>query len=388
MIEAPGDVNAHTHLYSGLAALGMPAAAPAPATFLDLLRRVWWRLDRALDAAALRAAARYHAAHALLAGTTTLIDHHESPAFIEGSLDVLAGACEEVGIRAVVCYGATERNGGREEAERGLAESARFARVRRAGPVRGAVGLHAGFTVSDATLRRAGALARELGAPVHVHVAEDACDVEDARARGYVSPLSRMLALDALPAGSVLAHGVHMAARDVYTCEERGLWLVHNPRSNANNGVGYAARLSGSALVALGTDGFASDMDEEAAALREEAARHGDEAADAEELLDGGRALAAQIFGASAMAADRVRRVPPEVAAGLNGAGRHHDLRAPTEGPYRVAGRGGRGRVVEVDVGGRPVVRGGRLVRADLAEIEAEAAREARRLWARMEEIA
>src|SRR5512143_3781295 len=121
-----GFVNAHTHLYSGLAPLGMPKPQPPPANFLEILERVWWPLDRALDEATLRAAARYYVAEALLRRTTALVDHHESPNFIEGSLDVLADACQELGMRAVLCYGATERNGGRQEARRGLAECRRF----------------------------------------------------------------------------------------------------------------------------------------------------------------------------------------------------------------------------------------------------------------------
>ena len=118
----PGGVNAHTHIYSGLAPLGMPPPEPPPENFLQILERVWWRLDRALDRESLRASARFYVAESLLSGTTTLIDHHESPEFVEGSLDVLADACEELGMRAALCFGATERNGGREEARRGLAE--------------------------------------------------------------------------------------------------------------------------------------------------------------------------------------------------------------------------------------------------------------------------
>ena len=360
LVERPGAVNAHTHLYSGLAPLGMPAPEPAPGSFLEILRRVWWRLDRALDADTLRAAARYHVAHALLAGTTTLFDHHESPSFIEGSLDVIADVCDELGVRAVLCYGATERNLGLLEAARGLAECARFVKARPSGLVRGAVGLHASFTMSDAKLRRAGELARSLQVPVHVHVAEDVLDVEDARARGYASPLARLLALDVVPSGSILAHGVHMTKAEVYTCEERGLWLVHNPRSNAKNGVGYASALPASALVALGTDGFPSDMTDESAALVAEAARHGAPEVDPEGLAAGGRGLAAEIFGMTAIEGDRVRLVAEEPG-----------------GP----------RVVEVDVGGRPVVRRGALVRSSLEEIEADARRAASRLWTRMEEL-
>ncbi len=94
----PGRVNAHTHIYSGLAPLGLPAPQPPPQTFVQILERVWWRLDRGLDEASLRASARLYVAEALLCGTTTLIDHHESPDLIEGSLDVLAAACTELGI--------------------------------------------------------------------------------------------------------------------------------------------------------------------------------------------------------------------------------------------------------------------------------------------------
>ncbi|NOY25069.1 MAG: amidohydrolase family protein, partial [Oligoflexia bacterium] len=143
----PGLVNAHTHLYSGLASLGMPKPQPAPQTFLQILERVWWRLDRALDPSSLHAAARLAVAQALLAGTTTLIDHHESPGMIEGSLDILAKSLGAFGARGLLCYGVTERNHGRTEALAGLGECARFIRAPHAATVRGLVGIHASFTV-------------------------------------------------------------------------------------------------------------------------------------------------------------------------------------------------------------------------------------------------
>ncbi|MCC6998584.1 MAG: amidohydrolase family protein [Deltaproteobacteria bacterium] len=349
----PGAVNAHTHLYSGLCALGMPAPALAPTTFLEILERVWWRLDRALDAASLRAAARLYVAEALLAGTTTLIDHHESPGFIDGALDVLADAAQELGVRALLCYGASERNHGRAEGQRGLAECARLAR-RVAGDagVRGLVGLHASFTVSDDTVREAGALARQLGTVVHVHVAEADADVDDARRRGFAGPLERLLALDALPPGSILAHGVHLDAAQVRRADELGLWLVQNPRSNAGNRVGYPGALSASAHVALGTDGYPADMAVERAALLRDAATHGDTGAAARP--EAGARLAAERLGLASLP-DRVVRD----AAGV----RH------------------------VIVGGRVVVEGGVLQTGDLAAIRAEAREQAGALWRRMEAL-
>jgi cytosine/adenosine deaminase-related metal-dependent hydrolase len=290
-------VNAHTHVYSGLAPLAMPAV-DRPASFLEILQRVWWRLDRALDEQSLRAAGRFYVAEALTHGTTVLVDHHESPAFIDGSLDVLADVCQELGMPAVLCYGATERNGGRLEAERGLAECRRFIRANRRPLVRGIVGLHASFTVSDDTIREAGALCRELGSVLHVHVAEDSLDVADARARGYAGPVERLEALGALVPGSVLAHGVHLDREQARRIAARGCWIVQNPRSNHHNGVGYATAIrSVGGRVALGTDGFPSDLHAELHALQRSGAEHGERAAELDARLTNGDKLAAELFG-------------------------------------------------------------------------------------------
>lgn len=349
-MSAPA-VNAHTHLYSGLAPLGMPAAPGAPVGLLDILRGLWWRLDRALDAHILRAAARYHVAHALLAGTAALFDHHESPNFIDGSLDVLADACESLGCRAVLCYGATERNGGRGEAARGLAECARFLRDNRRPLVRGAVGLHASFTASDETVREAAALARGSGVALHVHVAEDACDVDDARARGHAGVIARLDALGAIGAGDVLAHGVALVGAEVARVNARGAWLVQCPRSNENNRVGHPRFMSRAHHVALGTDGFPSDMGEEAEALARAASAVNDDPADLPRRLEGGRRLLAHAFGA-------------------------------VDDAVEMDGR----RARSLTVGGRAVIRNGELVTGDLEAIEADARAAAATLWQRMRE--
>ena len=352
----PGAVCAHTHLYSGLARYGMPQALPPPENFLEILERVWWRLDRALDAEILRASARDYVARALLAGTTTLVDHHESPLLIEGSLSILAEVCEELGIRALLCYGATERNFGRAEAQRGLAECRRVA----ASPLlRGLVGLHASFTVSDDTVREAGELARELGTVVHVHVAEAAADVDDALRRGATGPLERLLSLGALVPGSILAHGVHLSTEQVHLADAAGCWLVHNPRSNEGNRVGYAGTLSATTRVALGADGWDADMMVEEAALLRLAAQHHDIGVAGR--LAAGHGLAAERFGCAAKT----------LAPGALG---------------DVVVRQG-GNVRHVVVGGRVVVEDGVLKTGDMELIAASAQSEAARLWTRLAQI-
>jgi len=297
--EIDSYVNAHTHLYSALVPLGMPAPNPAPANFVETLKSIWWRLDRALDADSLRASARLYAAEAVELGTYAVVDHHESPRFIEGSLDVIADACQEFGLRAVVCYGATERNDGRGEAQRGLKECRRFIKSNGRPLVRGVVGLHAGFTVSDDTIRDAANLARDLGSVLHLHVAEDGVDVRDARERGYEGIIHRLEKLDALIPGSVFAHGIHLSVEEVQRCAAMGCWFVQNPRSNRGNEVGYPKALRHSDRVALGTDGYPADMMEEADALLAEAEAAHDDLDRARARLSAGRRLVRERFSGS-----------------------------------------------------------------------------------------
>jgi len=363
----PGRVCAHTHLYSGLAPFGLPAPEPAPENFVQILERVWWRLDRVLDESSLRHSARYALALALQAGTTTLIDHHESPNFIEGSLDVLAEAASSLGPRLLACYGATERNYGLVEAKRGLAECDRFLREQQGETLVGAVALHASFTVSDGTIREAGRLCRERAAVMHVHLAEAASDVEDAKQRGYAGPLQRLIELDALPEGSILAHGIYLSEEEVRMASDRGCFFVQNPRSNEGNQVGYPDALSVSDRVALGTDGYPADMIEEEAALLSLAAARAqapeEQLRAAKERLRAGQRLAAERFG---------------------GRGHFGRLEEGAVADLVVWEDSAQRRAREVVVGGRLVLSEGELVFASLKTIASAAEHEAERLFSMM----
>jgi cytosine/adenosine deaminase-related metal-dependent hydrolase len=235
----PGLVCGHHHLYSALAR-GMPAPPQQPHDFVEILQQVWWRLDTALDLEMLHWSALLGAMEALQSGTTAIVDHHESPNAIEGSLSVIADACAEVGVRVVCAYGVTDRHG-KDGARRGLQENERFLRA----GGRGMVGLHAAFTCEDDTLEAAAGLAHDLGVGVHVHVAEGAVDQP---AGDRLAPL----------AGDdwLLVHCVHLD-RDLPGT------IAHNPRSNMNNGVGYARPAARPNPVVLGTDGIGADMLEE-----------------------------------------------------------------------------------------------------------------------------
>jgi cytosine/adenosine deaminase-related metal-dependent hydrolase len=235
----PGLVCGHHHLYSALAR-GMPAPPKQPTNFGEILEQVWWRLDTALDLEMLRASALLGATEALMCGTTAIIDHHESPNAIEGSLDVIAEACAEVGVKVVCAYGVTDRHGP-DGARRGLEENERFLR----GGGRGLVGVHAAFTCSDETLAAAAGLAADLGVGVHIHVSEGPED-HAAGAR-----------LESLATNDWLL--VHCVSLD----RDLPGTIAHNPRSNMNNSVGYAAPARRPNPIVLGTDGIGADMLEE-----------------------------------------------------------------------------------------------------------------------------
>ncbi len=234
----PGLVCGHHHLYSALAR-GMPAPPKTPSKFTEILEQVWWRLDTALDLEMLEWSAKLGALEALEAGCTAIVDHHESPNAIEGSLSVIADACAEVGVRVVCAYGVTDRHGP-EGAAAGLAENDRF--LSEGG--RGMVGLHAAFTCEPGTIDAAIALADKHDVGVHVHVAEGPVDA------GQGAALARRSRPNWL-----LVHGVHLPDG----IEFAGT-LAHNPRSNMNNAVGYGHPSRFNSPVVLGTDGIGADM--------------------------------------------------------------------------------------------------------------------------------
>lgn len=169
-ILMPGFVNAHMHLYSTMSR-GIALRDEPPVAFNQILERLWWRLDKALDDEAVRLSAWLPLIQAIRKGTTTIIDHHASPRAIAGSLDVMAEIFEKIGLRGVLCYEVSDRDGA-QAADTGIGENVRFIERCHKYPsplLRGMFGLHASFTLSEDTLRRCAEAARSLSAGCHVH---------------------------------------------------------------------------------------------------------------------------------------------------------------------------------------------------------------------------
>ena len=340
--QTSGLVCAHHHLYSALAR-GMPAPPRTPTSFREILELVWWRLDRALDLEMLEWSAKLGALEAIESGTTAIVDHHESPNVIEGSLDVIANACAEVGVRVNCSYGVTDRHG-TEGAQRGLEENRRYLA---AGGV-GMVGVHAAFTCEPDTLLAASELAQNHAVGVHIHVAEG---TDDLNASDRLRDLSRD--------NWLLVHGVHLD-------DNHGLngYIVHNPRSNMNNSVGYAAPHRLGLPIALGTDGIGAAMLEEFRVAYARLREH-DVTATPElpwSWLETGY------------------RITPEAA---------HDRVTWFDGPidpWRLAFHTNM-KPQSVEIGGEVVYTEGKPTRVDATEIRAKAAEQAQRLFAELENM-
>lgn len=293
----PGLVNSHTHLYSALAR-GMAAPKRPPANFLEILDKIWWKLDEALDEESVYYSALVGAVEAIQKGTTTLIDHHASQKFISGSLGAVKKALEQVGLRGVLCYETSDR-GGMKKRDEGLDENESFILSNQKNPFfRGLVGAHASFTLSEDSLKKISELVQKYDSGIHIHLAEDIVDVTDSMENYQMSVVDRLQEYGLLNNKSIFAHGVHLTRNEMKKIEKAKSWLVHNPRSNMNNRVGYAPLSFFGERTALGTDGFPADMFEEAKIgfFKNQESTHQTRFTRIAEMLQTGNTIISEIF--------------------------------------------------------------------------------------------
>ncbi|MCX7024360.1 MAG: putative aminohydrolase SsnA [Spirochaetes bacterium] len=262
---SPGLVCSHTHLYSALAR-GLLADIKPSKDFGEQLAHLWWKLDRAIDRPILEYSALAGCADAVMCGVTSLVDHHASPEFIDGSLDVIRDAYEAIGLRGVLCYETTDRNG-MDGARSGVRENVRFARAvdagRKAGgkpKIEAMIGGHACFTISDETMALLSDAVASTGRGLHIHAGEDRYDASDSRHRFGADLAVRLDEARCLGPKSIVGHGVWLSKSEIELVNERDAFVAHNARSNMNNNVGYATLLPEVRNAVIGTDGMDGDV--------------------------------------------------------------------------------------------------------------------------------
>ena len=259
----PGLINTHNHIYSAFAR-GMSVRGYAPKDFNDILSGMWWKMDRCLTHENNRLSAEATYIDCIKSGVTTCFDHHASYFDIPGSLDDIAGAAKSLGVRTALCYEVSDRDGEKKMLE-AVEENARMIRLAAGDDtdlIKGMMGLHASFTLSDGTLD----LCREKtpeSTGFHIHVAEGISDVHDTL-RMYGKPIvNRLYDHGILGEHTLAVHCVHIGTNEMRLLRDTNTAVVHNPESNMGNAVGCGPVIRmfrEGLLIGLGTDGYTNDM--------------------------------------------------------------------------------------------------------------------------------
>jgi putative selenium metabolism protein SsnA len=390
-IVMPGLINAHTHLRRSLTR-GMPIKGEQPRTFQEMQEALCWRPDRALSEEDVYLGTLVGLLDSVRAGVTTVIDHHSSPAVVPGSLDSVWQAFSEVGVRGVLSYAVSDRDGSRVS-QAGINENRRFikrCKAERSEMMNGLFGLEASHVVSSRTLEQVVAAHSEVGGGFHVHVAEDRGDLETTRREYGATPVARLAAAGALNKGSLAVHCVHMEETDYRDLKVSGARAVVCPQSNAASGVAVEGtadlpRLRGAGVpTVVGTDGVAASVFEEfrAAALIQRvmgrpSSRVKREAFQA--TFSGNGLLATELFGPT------LGKIKPGARADL--VVLDHQLATPLTvenfADHFFFGIS-RAPVYAVVINGRLVFKQGVFPNLDESQIRARARRAADALWKRM----
>ena len=244
----------HHHVYSALSR-GMAAPKENPQNFSEILKYVWWTLDKCLDPAMIESSALVTAMACLKAGSTFVIDHHASSFAVKGSLEIIAKAFEKVGVSHLLCYEISDRDGA-HVAREGLLETDHFLRDHQE-----LVGLHASFTVGERTLGKAVDMMKKHNTGIHIHVAEDAYDQGQSinkHGRRVVERLEKAGVLSSPK--TLLVHCLHLEENERELIRKSPVWVVQNCESNLNNNVGYFNGKGLGENIMIGTDGMHSDM--------------------------------------------------------------------------------------------------------------------------------
>ena len=259
----PGLINAHTHIYSGLAR-GLAIRGHDPHTFYQVLDGMWWNIDRHLDLEGTRASAYATILECIKNGVTAIFDHHASYGGIEGSLFAIRDVAKEMGMRAGLCYEVSERDGA-AKCDAAIEENASFARWAAAendDMIKAMFGGHALFTIGDATFEKM-AKANDGLTGFHIHVCEGSTDRTDSWDRYGMRPIDRLKNHGILGPKTILGHCIELTDDELDVIAETDTMCVTNPESNMGNAVGVAPVLKmfeKGILVGLGTDAYTHDM--------------------------------------------------------------------------------------------------------------------------------
>lgn len=259
----PAFINTHEHIYSALAR-GLSIKGYAPNGFLEILDGLWWTIDRNLDNDLTKLSAEATYLECIKNGVTTIFDHHASFGEISGSLFAIEEAARDFGVRSVLCYEISDRDG-KEKAHAAIKENVDFAKHTlslKDDFIKGMMGMHASFTISDETMELCRKeKPKEIG--YHIHVAEDILDLHRCLKEHGKRIVDRLYDWDVLGEKTLLAHCIYVNPHEMDLIRDTNTMVVHNPESNMGNACGCPPTMEivhKGILTGLGTDGYTHDM--------------------------------------------------------------------------------------------------------------------------------
>ena len=259
----PAFINTHEHIYSALAR-GLSIKGYAPNGFLEILDGLWWTIDRNLDNDLTKLSAEATYLECIKNGVTTIFDHHASFGEISGSLFAIEEAARDFGVRSVLCYEISDRDG-KEKAHAAIKENVDFAKHAlslKDDFIKGMMGMHASFTISDKTMELCRKeKPKEIG--YHIHVAEDILDLHRCLKEHGKRIVDRLYDWDVLGEKTLLAHCIYVNPHEMDLIRDTNTMVVHNPESNMGNACGCPPTMEivhKGILTGLGTDGYTHDM--------------------------------------------------------------------------------------------------------------------------------
>lgn len=263
MVIMPAFINAHSHIYSGLAR-GLSIKGHNPTNFFEVLDGMWWNIDRHLTLEDTRRSAYTTYIDSIKTGCTTVFDHHASYCEIEGSLFAIEEVAKELGVRTCLCYEVSDRDG-EAKCDAAIQENADFiahCEKEQDPMVKAMFGGHALFTISDRTFEKM-VKANDGRTGFHIHVAEGMNDVYDSLQKYGTRSVNRLLNQGILGPKTLLGHCIHVNPAEMDIIKETGTMVVNNPESNMGNAVGCSPILKmihKGILVGMGTDAYTFDM--------------------------------------------------------------------------------------------------------------------------------
>lgn len=263
MVIMPAFINAHSHIYSGLAR-GLSINGHNPTNFFEVLDGMWWNIDRHLTLEDTRRSAYTTYIDSIKTGCTTVFDHHASYCEIEGSLFAIEEVAKELGVRTCLCYEVSDRDG-EAKCDAAIQENADFiahCEKEQDPMVKAMFGGHALFTISDRTFEKM-VKANNGRTGFHIHVAEGMNDVYDSLQKYGTRSVNRLLNQGILGPKTLLGHCIHVNPAEMDIIKETGTMVVNNPESNMGNAVGCSPVLQmiqKGILVGMGTDAYTFDM--------------------------------------------------------------------------------------------------------------------------------